>query len=261
MSFLTGSANCIKYTLFAFNLVFVITGIILIAVGVGVAGTFNEYDSFLQAKFYSITTFLIVIGVFIFIIAFFGCCGAIKENYWMILIFSVLLGIIFILELAAGISGYVLRNDAETLIGKQLEETMAKYKEDPTIGSLWDYTQREFSCCGTNSYKDWKLGSIDLNNYTVSKVPMTCCDMPQQGGGRRPSFNGVDLCKEQTERQTDSVLYIWILQMYPFFKECQQITQPLIRPQVLPKNDLQANRVFLEESIAKEVEIKHQIVD
>uniref|UniRef100_T1GKG1 Tetraspanin n=1 Tax=Megaselia scalaris TaxID=36166 RepID=T1GKG1_MEGSC len=57
---------------------------------------------------------------------------------------------------------------------------MAKYKEDPTIGSLWDYTQREFSCCGTNSYKDWKLGSIDLNNYTVSKVPMTCCDMPQQ---------------------------------------------------------------------------------
>lgn len=144
------------------------------------AGTFNEYDSFIQAKFYSITTFLIVIGVFIFIIAFFGCCGAIKENYWMVLIFSILLGIIFVLELAAGISGYVLRNDAQDLLEKSLKDTMAKYKTDATISTLWDYTQREFTCCGTNSYADWDLSdTVTLNNSYVAKaLPMSCCAMP-----------------------------------------------------------------------------------
>ncbi|KAL5281830.1 hypothetical protein ACFFRR_005260 [Megaselia abdita] len=180
MSFLTGSANCIKYTLFAFNLVFIITGIILIAVGAGVAGTFEEYDSFLKSNFYSITTFLIVIGVFIFIIAFFGCCGAIKENYWMILIFSVLLGLIFILELAAGISGYVLRNQTQDLISEKLNQTMLEYKTNPTISNLWDYTQREFTCCGTNDYTDWKLETkVNLaNNYTADALPISCCAMP-----------------------------------------------------------------------------------
>ena len=67
----------------------------------------------------------------------------------MILSFSVLLFIIFILELSAGISGYVLRNDAESLIEGQLNDTMKQYihTEKPNdVTVLWDYVQREVSC-------------------------------------------------------------------------------------------------------------------
>ncbi|KAM7350928.1 tetraspanin 29Fa [Cochliomyia hominivorax] len=173
MSLLTGSANCIKYVLFAFNLVFMLTGIILIAVGVGVAAVFTEYEVFLVSKFFSIPTFLIVIGSFIIVFSFFGCWGALKENYCLILSFSVLLGLIFILELAAGISGYVLRSDAEALIKGTLSDSMASYNTTKTndVTVMWDYVQRTFTCCGVESFKDW-------SKYFEKELPLSCCSLP-----------------------------------------------------------------------------------
>ncbi|XP_073823194.1 tetraspanin 29Fa [Musca autumnalis] len=173
MSLLTGSANCIKYVLFAFNLVFMLTGIILIAVGVGVAAIYTEYEAFLVSKFFSIPTFLIVIGSFIIVISFFGCWGALKENYCLVLTFSVLLGLIFILELAAGISGYVLRSDAESLINTSLRNSMKEYNSTHVndVTYMWDYVQRTFTCCGVENYKDW---APVLN----TSLPLSCCRNP-----------------------------------------------------------------------------------
>ncbi|XP_046812133.1 CD63 antigen [Lucilia cuprina] len=150
-----------------------LTGIILIAVGVAVATVYTEYEIFLVSKFFSIPTFLIVIGSFIIVFAFFGCWGALKENYCLILTFSVLLGLIFILELAAGISGYVLRSDAENLIDKSLTDSLAKY--DPVkvtdVTVLWDYVQRTFQCCGVKDFNDWQP-------YFKEELPLSCCSIP-----------------------------------------------------------------------------------
>ncbi|XP_017478995.1 PREDICTED: CD63 antigen [Rhagoletis zephyria] len=190
MSLLTGSANTIKYVLFAFNLVFMITGIILIAVGVGVAAVFTGYDIWLVSKFFSIPTFLIVIGVFVIFISFFGCWGALKENYILILIFSILLGLIFILELAAGISGYVLRSDASNLIETSLNDSLKSYnRKDPTNSYTitWDYAQRAFGCCGVKNYTDW----TDIYD---GEMPLSCCDIPD---GIVGAFN----CSSATENK------------------------------------------------------------
>ncbi|XP_030377604.1 CD63 antigen [Scaptodrosophila lebanonensis] len=174
MSLLTGSANAIKYTLYGFNLIFLLTGIILIAVGVGVGAVYTGYELFLVGKFFSIPTFLIVIGSFIIVIAFFGCWGALKENYCLVLSFSVMLGIIFILELSAGISGYVLRNDAYDLISKQLSSTLKDYsnttQSDTT--ALWDSIQRDFDCCGVTNYTDWR------DVFDSDQLPLSCCTIP-----------------------------------------------------------------------------------
>ncbi|XP_017075330.2 CD63 antigen [Drosophila eugracilis] len=174
MSLLTGSANAVKYTLFGFNLIFLITGIILIAVGAGVGAVYTGYELFLAGKFFSIPTFLIVIGSFIILISFFGCWGALKENYCLVLSFSIMLAIIFILELAAGISGYVLRNDASTLIKTSLTDSLHEYnvvgKNSTT--KLWDDVQREFDCCGVTSYTDWNV------TLTEGQLPISCCDIP-----------------------------------------------------------------------------------
>ncbi|XP_017099076.2 CD63 antigen [Drosophila bipectinata] len=171
MSLLTGSANAVKYTLFGFNLIFLITGIILIAVGAGVGAVYTGYELFLAGKFFSIPTFLIVIGAFIIVITFFGCWGALKENYCLVLSFSIMLAIIFILELAAGISGYVLRSDASNLIEKSLKASMAEYNnatQNPTT-ALWDDVQRSFDCCGVTNYMDWK------EKFPSGELPISCC--------------------------------------------------------------------------------------
>lgn len=61
-----------------------ITGIILVSIGSVVLEQYNNYEHFLDNKFLSVPTLLVVIGSIIFFIAFFGCCGAIRENYCMV---------------------------------------------------------------------------------------------------------------------------------------------------------------------------------
>ncbi|KAL7739229.1 hypothetical protein ACLKA6_015087 [Drosophila palustris] len=194
MSILTGSANAVKYTLFGFNLIFLITGIILIAVGAGVGSVYTGYEIFLTAKFFSIPTFLIVIGAFIIVITFFGCWGALKENYCLILSFSVMLFLIFILELAAGISGYVLRSDAYDMINSTLYKSMFEYKSlnQTQTTALWDDVQRDFNCCGVKNYTDWQEA---FNN---TQLPMSCCKIPV---GTVGTFT-CDAGKDDTNRNT-----------------------------------------------------------
>ncbi|TMW39853.1 hypothetical protein DOY81_015067, partial [Sarcophaga bullata] len=154
-----------------------LTGIILIAVGVGVAAVYTEYEIFLVSKFFSIPTFLIVIGSFIIVFAFFGCWGALKENYCLILTFSVLLGLIFILELAAGISGYVLRSDAESLIKDTLSTSMKQYNnvKPNDVTSLWDYVQRSKALRMQQYYKEEIafIGAVEFPMvlWVISVVP------------------------------------------------------------------------------------------
>lgn len=55
------------------------------AIGIAVQSAYHDYRHFLDDEFFSVPKLLIAIGIIIFFIAFFGCCGAIKENYCMIL--------------------------------------------------------------------------------------------------------------------------------------------------------------------------------
>lgn len=194
------SEECIKYTLFIFNFIFVvrscslykdclfscccimellfqITGIIILSVGLSVQGVYHGYSEFLSSQFLTLPVFLITIGSIIFFVAFFACYGAMKENYCMILTvcklqkniicknlvitftlqFCGLLTIIFILELAAGITGYILKNSTSSLISSTLEPTMREYTnpEKKHITFAWDDIQSKFACCGLQSYEDW----------------------------------------------------------------------------------------------------------
>ncbi|XP_025829987.1 CD63 antigen [Agrilus planipennis] len=164
---------CIKYILFVFNLLFVITGIILISVGVTVKAEYQDYESFLNDKYFSTPNLLIATGVIIFLIAFFGCCGAVKENYCMTQTFTFLLILIFILEFSAGISGYVLRNQTADFLTNRLTDSLSKYNATVynEITNLWDDMQGAFKCCGVNGPSDWQSNK----SSTGGRIPMSCC--------------------------------------------------------------------------------------
>jgi len=168
MANLTGSANFVRYLLFILNFCLVITGIIIISVGATVQGVYHGVHGFLDDNYFTIPKLLIAIGVIIFIVAFFGCCGAIKENYCMVLTFAVLMITIFILELSAGISGYVLRNEAAVMLKNNLNRTMSDYTNVTYLTKLWDEVQRDFECCGLDGPNDWML-------QPIQGVPVSCC--------------------------------------------------------------------------------------
>nr|XP_053649633.1 CD63 antigen-like [Cherax quadricarinatus] len=80
--------KCIKYLLFIFNLLFVISGFAVIIVGAVIEANYRTYLDFISSTYVSASSILIAVGVLIFVVGFFGCCGAVKENHCMVVTVS-----------------------------------------------------------------------------------------------------------------------------------------------------------------------------
>lgn len=165
---LGGGMSCVKYLLFGFNLLFAITGLILLIVGIKTEINTSPYIDLTDAKLYtSAPVVLIIVAIIVFIVAFFGCCGAVKENHCMIVTFSVFLLIIIVAELAVGIAAYIKRDDLEDSITKHLQDSISQYPKDPSVKKAFDVFQTDLSCCGINGPTDWKNNSL--------AIPDSCC--------------------------------------------------------------------------------------
>lgn len=162
------SSTAIKYILFVFNLIFVVTGITLLGVGIAIKAVYHEYETFLDDRFFSAPALLIFVGTIIFFVAFFGCCGAIRENHCMVMTFSILMGVIFVMELSVGIAGYILSDETTDVLTSNLNASMARYNQSQELTEVWDQLQENLHCCGTHNYTDWYP---ILNN----SIPMSCC--------------------------------------------------------------------------------------
>lgn len=176
------SMKCVKYLLFIFNLIFAITGLALIIIGAIIQGLYSQYLDFLGDQFFNAPILLVVVGCLIFIVTFFGCCGAIKEHYCMTMTFSLLLMLVFLLEFGAGIAAYMLRSDVDTIIDGNMIKTMLNYGETNYDGvtRTWNMVQHELKCCGAEDYMDWKNTTFGRNG---DSVPESCCITDAEGCG------------------------------------------------------------------------------
>ena len=101
----------IQYIFFAFNLLIWILGIVVLGVGIwshGEAGTWKsliDLDSVGQAA-----NLLIAAGVIVALLGFLGCWGAIKKVRPLLIVYSVIVILVFILEIAAGKKNDHLQN-------------------------------------------------------------------------------------------------------------------------------------------------------
>lgn len=170
----SGGMKCVKYLLVVFNFLIVLAGLTLIVAGALVQTEFNTYLSFFGGSVNAAAIFLLIVGVIVFVIGFFGCCGAIKENHCMVVTFVVLLCIVLILEVAAAIVAFVLR---EKITSKVEVEMMAATKNygapgHEGVNKTWDTVQKQFMCCGGVNFTDWKT-NFYLNR--TDSVPDSCC--------------------------------------------------------------------------------------
>jgi CD63 antigen len=170
--------NFWRTILFIFNFVFVVTGLALIGLGAYVQVQATKYLDFLGNQYTNTPVLFIVVGVVIFLIAFLGCCGAVKKNKCMVYTYSALLFIVLVAEIAAGIAAYVLKDALEARINQKMQMGMQNYGKDDYGGvtTTWDLVQRELECCGVNNATDWK--STDYN-----KTPDSCCQTDSIGCG------------------------------------------------------------------------------
>ncbi|XP_054723357.1 CD151 antigen-like [Uloborus diversus] len=184
-----GLAKVIKYALFLANVIILVGGVSVFAVGVWTLADRSFMERLLGNDLYvTSAAILIATGVVVTVISFLGCFGAIKEVKCMLLTFFIILFMMFIVVLIGGILGYVFRSEVEKQMHQEMLMSVPLYKNDTTVTDAWDALQPYFKCCGIavnydQSQEVWKRNS----NFQSSdkRVPESCCRRRDQASVRQ----------------------------------------------------------------------------
>ncbi|CAG9822000.1 unnamed protein product, partial [Phaedon cochleariae] len=151
-------------------LFFQLAGLGFVIIGILVKFNVGQATNILPTDFSLAPILSIIIGAIVFITAFLGCCGAVKESTCMLTTYAIVLLTIFILQLAVGIYAFLQIRDKPTFnqaIHDNVEKTFNKMYQSTEANETMQVTQRFLHCCGVNSYQDYE----DIKK----QIPLSCC--------------------------------------------------------------------------------------
>ncbi|MBN3320616.1 TSN17 protein, partial [Atractosteus spatula] len=188
---------CVKYFLFGFNIIFWLLGAAFLGIGLwawaekaqltfcsisssGLQGVLSNISSITDLGGFDPVWLFIVVGGVMFILGFAGCIGALRENTFLLKFFSVFLGLIFFLELTAGILAFVFKDWIKDQLNFFINNNVKAYRDDIDLQNLIDFAQEYWSCCGAHGPNDWNLNiyfnCTELNpSRERCGVPFSCC--------------------------------------------------------------------------------------
>ncbi|KAM8861657.1 tetraspanin-33b [Synchiropus picturatus] len=169
----------IQYVLFFFSFLFWVFSFLII--GVGLYAKVEKATDTVRDKFLiDPAVVLIVLGVVVFLITFCGCVGALRQNICLLKAFTFSLALVFLTQLVTAVVGFVYSDQAQETLGKFMKKAVVHYRDDLDLQNLMDYMQKEFKCCGWNSYTDWSWNlyfNCTHENPSLERcaVPYSCC--------------------------------------------------------------------------------------
>lgn len=171
----------VKYLLFLFNFIFWVIALLMVSIGV-YARMMKHAETALACLAVDPAMMLLVVGVFMFFLTFCGCVGSLRENICLLQTFCICLTVIFLLQLAAGILGFIFSDRARDRVTKMINNAIVHYRDDLDLQNLIDFGQKEFDCCGAVAYTDWSQNmyfSCEAKNPSRERcsVPFSCCIM------------------------------------------------------------------------------------
>jgi len=207
-------ANLVKYLLFTTNFLIFVLGLAVFGCGIWVLvdqpsfmNLFDEAsqqipelaDNFDITLYTSAAWILLVVSALVVIIAFFGCCGAIKKSKCMLGTYFTLILAMFIVMVVGAVLGY--SGNLEETIKTPLMKALAKY--DPENNSqgmeaykkAWNEVQTELKCCGIDNYKDW---AVVTNWAGAINKPEGCCSLKRNGD----KIPDTQACRESNDEKT-----------------------------------------------------------
>ncbi|XP_061642608.1 tetraspanin-17 isoform X2 [Phyllopteryx taeniolatus] len=174
---------CVKYFLFGFNIIFWLLGASFLAIGLWAwaeKGVLSNLSSITDLGGFDPVWLFIVVGGVMFVLGFAGCIGALRENTLLLKFFSVFLGLIFFLELTAGILAFVFKDWIKDQLNFFINNNIKAYRDDIDLQNLIDFAQGYWSCCGAHGPDDWNLNmyfNCTDQNHSRERcgVPLSCC--------------------------------------------------------------------------------------
>ncbi|KAL1509215.1 hypothetical protein ABEB36_003985 [Hypothenemus hampei] len=167
----------IKAVLYAYQFVFLLTGVAIITVGVWKYLETFHYFTVADLNLYSAIIYLFITTGCLVICAFiFGFCAIPKNRTKLIFVFILILVLVFLLESLVAILAYFYQQNVHEDLNLRLNSSfLANYNRNSKTDSV-DFIQENLHCCGAQTFSDWKhsrwiKGSPGIKN----KVPDSCC--------------------------------------------------------------------------------------
>lgn len=172
--------SLVKYFMVLCNVLFALAGCVLIGFGAYTQLEAKDYLNFLGDNYVNTPIFIIIVGLVIFVVSFFGCCGALKEKKFLIYIYATIIFLILVAQIGAAIAAFVLKGDVEGAINKNMNNGMMNYgkPEFEGVTTTWDIVQKEYKCCGVNNATDWAKQPA----FETNQAPDSCCQSGQVEG-------------------------------------------------------------------------------
>ncbi|XP_036374045.1 tetraspanin-33 [Megalops cyprinoides] len=169
----------VKYLLFIFNMIFWLISMVMVSIGI-YARIAKHAETAMSYLTVDPAVLLMIVGVLMFLITFCGCVGSLRENICLLQTFSICLTVIFLLQLAAGVLGFVFSDKARGKVTDIINNSIVHYRDDLDLQNLIDFGQKEFSCCGGVTFRDWSQNMYfnctpDNPSRERCSVPYSCC--------------------------------------------------------------------------------------
>ncbi|XP_068630007.1 leukocyte surface antigen CD53-like [Battus philenor] len=155
----------VRYTLAGVNSLYMITGLLLLIIGILAIVEYTYYEDLITKRFFTLPGFVIATGVIILLTSVLGFYGALSENFYVIAAYVALLLTTLVFEISMTIVAFGLEKDAVTEIRSPMIRSLQLYESRIDIAKLWDDLQMEFKCCGVAGRNDW----------VSNRIPVSCC--------------------------------------------------------------------------------------
>jgi CD63 antigen len=137
----TSLARLVKGLHVFVNVLFLLAGAGLIAVGAYVIATNGGVLSDELSNTTPLAIMLIVLGGFIFVVSFIGCCGAARESRCLLNTYAIILILLLGSQIAVGVYAFVHKGEVTAKLTQEFWDTKLTLAEQNQI-------ENDFKCCG-----------------------------------------------------------------------------------------------------------------
>lgn len=147
-------SHCVRYLAFLWNLLFLLLGLLILAVGVwGLLAKGGERGVALGSD---PMLLFVLAGFGASSVSLAGCLGALRANPCLLRFF---LGAVLTfggLQVLGGLLVLLARRRLRDGLRELLLLCLLRYRDDPDLQFLVDEVQRSLQCCGLESFRDWE---------------------------------------------------------------------------------------------------------
>ena len=175
--------NCLRIIFILLNCVFLLLG-----AGIGGLGSWllylgeeHDYSVITGHTLVSGAALLLSAGVITLVIAGVGIIGVCGMWRPLLLIYIILVIFVALIEVAAGITGLMFRDEVANQVEDRMFTAMEDYRSSSSsrgyrgdVNGVVDYVQKTFECCGVNSSVDWFIVNPNVTITDGNMPPRDC---------------------------------------------------------------------------------------